>query len=305
MARAYVVADTNFYRSCSDGDMEAIASLETRADVVPLATYLACSELLPHAADEASPASRSCRAAIRRLYHHCFARHRATGAPPFAPDTTALLALDLFGRPIPDQSILTGKFAGMVADIGHGDAPDSVPGLRAVLDLVTRQRNLAESRFVAMLEGVVRQLGLNPDARSEFPEDQRPSPQQFAQEDTLRRLCAGAIALSVANDCGLEISDAEIFTRGEALQTRIPTAIDFLAQVIRTVVIDRASTVRHANSLWDTHFATFASQALRFEGTPILLVTDDRAVLRAAARTHAEARVLTQRAYTSFLQAVA
>jgi len=239
------------------------------------------------------------------LYDHCFAGRTGSAASQFVPDPNALLALSVFGRPIPDQSVLAGNFAAMISDIGQGRAPDLVPGLREVLDLVSSHRDRLEARFVEMLQGMRRQVGLDPDAASDFPEDQRPTPRQFAFGPELPLVGAGALVLIAAAECDLTVDEADLDKLGADLLERIPTAIDFFVQVIGKVVIDGASPMRHANSLWDTHFATLASEWLRFEGLPLVLVTDDKDVLRAARRTQAENRVLSRIDYRLHLEAAA
>lgn len=304
MIQCIVIADTNFYRSCSNTEIEALVALEVRAGVVPMASYLVCSELLPHAANDELPDGRSCRAAIRRLYHHCFETHLGSAVSRFVPDPHSLLALSIFQRPLPDQSVLADNFAAMVADIGLGRSPGFVPGLLEVLDIVARHRDRLESRFVTMLHDMRRQVGLDPSAASDFPEDQRPTARQFAQGPDLPLVAAGALVQNVAAECGKTLNEGEQFRLGAELLARIPTAIDFFVQVIANVLVDGASPARHANSLWDMHFVTLASEWLLFDGAPLLLVTGDKGMLQAAGRTGAEVRVLSPLGYRQRLEAM-
>jgi hypothetical protein len=62
---------------------------------------------------------------------------------------------------------------------------------------------------------------------------------------------------------------------------------------------------RRANWIWDIHSAFLASPALSRSGTPLLYVTDDRAMLEAAAAAGERAGIATFAEYQSLLDAFA
>lgn len=297
-----VVADTNFYRSCSDAQLGDLRALEATAGVRPKPTLLVCSELLPHVNSPDARRARIYSAAVRRLYTHCFADHEWRGPANFVPPPNALLAQRIFGiDPSPDPTLAITLW-GMVSDVAGGIPTGTHPELREAIQVLTRFRDELEAKFVAMLVNVRRMVGADPTTPSEFPPDQRPTPDAFVYGPDLPAIGAGSLVRNVATEYGIELDDAKTMQLGRELAPHIPTALDFFVGIVRKVVLEGASPANQGNSLWDMHFATLAASGLRFEEGPVLLVTNDQEIVASAQRTGAKERVLTPDAYEAYLR---
>src|SRR6266542_4413082 len=114
MPRFAAIADTNFYRANTEVTLATFRDLEHRANVRPMASFLASSELLSHLADPTSSDYRPCRAAVRRLFIHCHRESLDEPSLPIIADPNGILALSLFGRRHPSRFELADRFGTLI-----------------------------------------------------------------------------------------------------------------------------------------------------------------------------------------------
>lgn len=300
MPRVVAIVDTNLYRGTSDAIVEDLRWLESRAGVQPTTSFHATTELLAHVESAADPSYGACRAALKRLWQHCAVYSIRDSTLRFAADANAMLAKTLFDGHAPWGSELATKTSLLVKRIALRGG-DVSPDLSHDLRVIRRFRDDAELRFATMLADIRRQLGLDNKAGSDFAPSARPTPHEFLQSGALRSLAAYALVMSCASELRLSVHDGEMARRAATLGPHIPTALMVFEGAVNKVVSGGATPENFVNSLWDLHLALFAAESMRLEGHPVVVVTEDKPLLRAAAATGASSRVLNLNDYRDFL----
>ncbi len=300
MPRFVAIADTNFYRSSSDAQLNDLRQLERAADIAPLASYLASSELLSHVSDNASPSHRACRAAIKRMFLHCLAESTPNEQIPIVPDPHVLLADTLFPRRHAGNLGLAANFESIIARVASAQASDSLAHLEVPLAMVRAHRDQIETRFVESLIDIRRQCGLDPDRPSDFAVSERPSPAEFVR-DYVRFIGAQGIVTNVARECRVMLDEGQLNAVATVLSLEIPTTLQVFVDVVERVLLAGANPSKQANSIWDMYFALLAADRLRFRRAQVILITDDAAILRVARVTNSDERVLSSDGYRALL----
>src|SRR5262245_35983626 len=290
------IGDSNFYRASADTELEEICRLEELARVRPLASLLACSELLSHLTDPAANTYPAYRASVRRLYRHC---HRPESGNPFQTtgDPIAVLAYSLFDRRDPAHQRLAAQLRRVTQRAAEAAPNDHLYDAVLQLQSIKRHRDETEHRFVAMLE----------DAKQEFAKETRSSADAGPERPTARQFLAwsttiGARALVVraAERCGVKPSEAQVGRLAEGLMPDASAALAIFQQCLRKVLLDGAQPQGLANSVWDMFFALLSACHVSVGKIPMLLITDDGAI-REAAATAPHSRVLSSREYRARL----
>jgi hypothetical protein len=297
-----LVADANFYRGISDSDLHELKALEKQAAIMPVVSFVIASELLAHLADPNSASYSSCRAAIRRLYLHCVSESPESALERMVPNPQDLIALRLFPGAQRVDSDLVASYLEMISNVAAGGEGGIDASLHERLSSVREYRDRIEKRFGSMLKRIRRQVGKNPGSALDFDESQRPSPKDFVRKGYLLSAAAGGIALITASDYGITLTDDQAMRLGARLINDIPTTLEVFVSAVAKVILDGGSPERAVNSVWDMYFALVASPYLCFSGTPVLVVTRDRAIGAAAATTGTSSRVLSLEGYRAFLQ---
>lgn len=300
MPRFVAIADTNFYRSRSDAQLNDLRQLERAADITPMASYLASSELLSHVSDDASSSHRASRAAVKRMFLHCLAESRPSQQIPIVPDPHVLLADWLFPGSHAGNLGLAANFEAIIARVASTRASDSLAHLEVPLAMVRAHRDQIESRFVESLIDIRWQCGLDPDRPSDFAASERPSPAEFVR-GYVRFIGAQGIVTNVARDCRLMLDEGQLNAVATVLALEIPTTLQVFVDVVERVLLAGANPSKQANSIWDMYFALLAADRLRFRRAPAILITDDAAILRAACVTSSDGRVLSSDRYRALL----
>ncbi len=300
MPRVVAILDTNVYRRTSAQMVDHLGWLESRAGVRPTTSFHATTELLAHMESPDDPECGACRAALKRLWQHCAIYSISSSTLRFAAETNAMLAKTLFGSQVPWGNELARKTSLLVKRIALGDG-DPSPDLSPDLRVVRQFRDEAESRFAGMLTDIRRQLGLDEGAVSDFAPSARPTPREFLRSGAIRSIAANALVMNCASELRLSVNESDIARRAAILEPHIPTALTVLEATVDKVVLGGAAPYNCSNSLWDLHLALFAAESMRVDGHPVVVVTEDKPVLRAAAVTGASSRVLNLNAYCEFL----
>lgn len=300
MPRVVAIVDTNIYRGTADDIVEDLRWLESRAGVQAMASFHATTELLAHMESAAETDYGACRAALKRLWQHCARYSLGDSVLPFAADVNGMLARTLFDRHAHWGRALAARTASLVKQIALCPG-ELTSDIRHDVKVVRRFRDDAESRFAAMLADMRRQLGVDPKAASDFTSAARPTPHEFLQSGALRSIAAYALVMNCASELGLQLSMDVLEQRAAILAPHIPTALTLFELTVDRIVSAGATPDTHANALWDLHLALFASESVRVDGHPVVVVTKDKLVHRAAAATDAVRRVLDLNTYRDFL----
>ncbi len=304
MPRVIAIIDTNVYRGQPDRVIDDLQWLEGRSGVRAMTSFHATTELLSHVHSVTDSSYGASRAALKRLWRHCAVYSLSDSGLPFAADPNGILAKTLFSRRAHWGDELAIQTASLVKRIAlQPDDGALEPHLLHDLTVVRRFRDDAESRFATMLAETRRQLGLDKNVSSDFAPSARPTPRDFLQSGMLRSIAAYALVTNCASELGLRPSHSDIAQRASALEPHIPTALAAFESAIHRVVAAGAAPENCVNSLWDFHLALFAAESMRIDGHPVIVVTEDKPVRRAAATTGASSRVLSVDPYRAFLLA--
>ena len=219
----------------------------------------------------------------------------------FRSGPNGILAKTLFDRRPEWGDTLALKTASIVKRIALDNDDELPEALSHDLAVVRRFRDDGETRFVTTLAEIRRQLGLDHNAPSDFASSERPTPSDFLRSGIVRSLGAHALTMNCAAELRLRVSTDEIARRAAILEPHIPTALAVFESVIAKVVSAGAAPHNHSNSYWDFQLALFAAESMRVEGRPVIVVTEDKPVRRAALDTGASDRVLDLNGYREFL----
>ena len=301
MPRIVTIIDTNLYRGVSDTAIEDLRLLESRTNVQPMASFHATTELLSHLCSVTDFSFGASRAALRRLWEHCAVYSLTDSALHFAADPNGMLATTLFNRRVEWGDELAVKTSSIVKRVALRGASDLPHELSRDLTTIQQFRDDGEARFVGALAEIRRQLGLDETIESDFASSERPTPDEFLRSGVVRWLCAYALVMNCASDLRLELSEDELSQRATMLEAHIPTALAVFESAVAKVVSVGASPNKQSNSYWDFQLALFAAESMRVGGRPVIIVTEDKPVHRAAKATGAGDRVLSLSDYRTFL----
>ena len=305
MPRFAAIADTNFYRSNTELSLATFRDLEHRANVRPMASFLASSELLSHVADPTSRDYRPCRAAVRRLFIHC---HRASLHEPALPiiaDPNGILALSLFGRQHPSRFTLAESFGTLIRRVANANEDDQLSDICHYLSRVRSHRDQVEARFVDSLENLRRQFGRDTTLESDFPPSERPTPDEFLASDEAPILCASAMVMNAASEHGITLDDSTLRQRAKSILPEAAAAVHIFLERLRKVLLEGASPRRQANFIWDIYFALLSGSHLSAGQAPVLVISDDKAIQRASEVAGGNSRVLSSSEYMALLNRLA
>lgn len=286
MPRLAVVFDTNAYRAIGAESFERLRVDEQQHAVVPMASYVAAMELLSHLADPFDPSFMACLHATRRLGQHCSRWDGSKFNIEFMQLADAQIVSQLFGRRIAGEEIRLGGLSTIIGAIVDDPRPETAlqyrDGLIQLRDGIERE----EAKFAEKLwKKVV--LSLAPDAtdwQSVVRSPMRVPMLAAIDEGRGVELIAATIVDRAADKCGLRLDDAD---RADAVKNallRFPTSIHHHNLLIRTL-IDRGpdmSRADRANSLWDHEITYSTAPGATVKGLPLVLVTADPLILRAA-----------------------
>jgi hypothetical protein len=302
MPKLVAVADTNFYLTCSDSTLRELCRLEHSAQARPMASFLACSELLAHLTDTEAEDYRAYRAAIRRLYLHCY---RPDDPIPFRiiADPHGLIAHTLFDRRHPGRFALADRFGFLVERAATATYEDHLVDIALDLYRVKRHRDEVEERFVDSLEALKRQFGLDPGNPSDFAPSHRPTPEAFLSSGQARLIGASAIVINVAAEYGVPLTEAQVTKLATILLPEASAALSLFEDRLQAVLLRGAKPTNQSNFIWDMYFALVSSCHLSEGLVPILVITNDGAIRRASAAGDGTSRVLSPTEYAARLTA--
>jgi hypothetical protein len=300
-----VVFDTNEYRGLGDVGIDAMSKAGRARGHVPYVSFYTAIELLSHTADPEDSDYRSARAAIRRLWRH--AGHTAWG-PAFVPmmhENRVQLCNLLFGAvPQTANATIVHALYELLRHVATAPPDDLLLDIKPRLEAVVGLRQALESIFLDDLVSPLERGGLLRDGRVSLQETQRDEFLAFIASGRGRELLALRWARGAASELGRDLPD-DVFMDpyGQAVLASLGTPLVLFEELVRRICIDRLppGDAKCANWLWDIQQSFQASSVLRLGDRPTLLVTDDGAILRAAAKASNGAHVSSIRRYADGL----
>lgn len=286
MPALIVTFDTNLYRKLNSEDFATLAASERRLSIRPLASYYVATEFLAHLADREDPSFAFSLGGLRRLWEHTHTYDGSayvTNLLKTAEHQVAYVLFPEFRRQIPNSESI-GGFVGRVVHT----APAALPGshqqeLTGFRDFVQEK----ERGFVASLfDTVVRTLA--PSAQSWHDVTAQTSLRDQVLKAIAqghgRRHSAEGFVRRLVELFNLQCTEELIAERIEATQHVFPLPLYVVDGLVKSIIergLDMTKKDR-ANSLWDIHISFSIGTDATFDGAPLWLVTDDRAILDAA-----------------------
>jgi hypothetical protein len=305
MPRRIVVFDTNIYLALGIDRTVDLTRRQRAASVISGANIWAVAELSSHLGNADDPHFGRCLGALRSLWQHCKLYDGTGPYLPFVSDTEEQLCTMLFGRPVPGREaeiVAAGAFVRRVA------TSESTAELAALLPTLTGLRGhiaRVEAEFVDSMSDMVRHL----DPAAQGWETFRTDPER--RRAILSRIDAGVglrnVAEALVKTAGRLVGAT---LEGEAFERRVDfalatfgTPIHFFDAIVRKLVdggIDMSKPGR-ANSIWDLQIAFYGLPGSTVDGAPLVLVTDEHAIHRAAAKAGDASSVMYLRDFTASL----
>jgi hypothetical protein len=201
-------------------------------------------------------------------------------------DVESQLARGLFGKTVEERWLEYAAIADLVGFIATHDAPTPATAMKETLKEIATRVAQREMKFAGDLNSLIRVIEA---AEAEQPQDTRPEVRagfrEFIFSEDGPRLIAKTRVTETARQLGVVSTANELEEYSRRVLRAFPTAIYFLRDLLADL-IDSGLNVflsRNSNSVWDLSLAFHASREASVDGVPVLLVSDDARIERAAA----------------------
>lgn len=281
-----VVFDTNVYRGLNDGELDRIRAAEVAAGVLALGTVWSCLETLSHLGAESPQARARALATLRRIWRHV--GYKAEEGPRLRLHEAGEVALvrGLFGQ-TPDEPLLELAFVGDQVVSAITQRPGG-PSQGDHLSSIRRRVEAEERQFESLTV-------------------ERP-PAPGAAKEALgaegyhvpRLIVAAGLIQALAEKYSVALTDVDAGGAATRVSRAFPVAMQFLCDLIADAG-SSGVTPGGGNSAWDLKLAFHAGSGAAIAGVPVLLVTGDRRLLRAAQRAGHAQRVVRLEQYQALL----
>lgn len=287
MPRLAVVLDTNAYRGIGKEAFDALRRDESHHSVVAFASYIVATELLAHLAAEDDRDFGACLHATARLGTHCSRWDGSASNLGFMQLADSQIIRQLFGVSLESNETKAAGYSTIIGAITSSPCPASALQFQEGLTQLRDQVAQAEQEFADRLWNKV-VMTLEPSALSW--NDITKSAKRAGLLAALDAghglgLVAGTIVDRAAGKAGLRLTAPE---RDRAIARAIvlfPTAIHHHDLLIRELVTKGQDMRKpeRANSVWDHDLTFSTAPGANVSGIPLVLVTADPLILRAAA----------------------
>lgn len=293
MPDLHTVIDTNVYIGLGSDALASLAERERVRGVESLSSVWPCLELLAHCAATTDPAHRRALAALPRVWQHAGYESRDGPRVRMLEDADSMLARGLFGHQLQDRFLEHGFAAGLIRDAVVSEPETFASGKAAELAAVAERVREEEVRFGEAL------AQLRASANSDTAEGLR---EALRSQEGLE-LVARTRVQTLAMDLGLAVTDSRASWATRQVLTTFPIAVHFLRDVLVDLLACDTTPADdwNRNSVWDLKIAFHASPGASVAGVPVLLVTGDHRLLRAARGAGQPARVATPAEYSAML----
>lgn len=307
MPVANVVLDCNEYRSLSDTAFDALRLREKAVGIRPLASYYVALELLANLAPASGENHTIALASLRRLWTHTHSMNGTLQVMNFGGDADDQLSMILFDRTLPDAG--NASYYGEL--IGHiASSPASIESIHSHfgehLTAVHESVDAEEQRFSGLLwEKVIRRIA--PEAVSWFDVTKsnagRDQLLSDLQKERVRNLAASVIVHRCADRLQLKLSENEIAERAAVVSDEFAMPVTFYLGLVEGILRNGKDMRlrKRANSLWDLQICFATGRSAHFDASPVILVTDDGEILRAAEQSGLSRRVMKRNTYERLL----
>jgi hypothetical protein len=283
------VFDNNIYRRLGDGALSQIKSLEGASGIRPVASNWPCLELLARCLDPSEVERSRAIAALGRLWLH---------AGYDAPDRRRLrmheagefiLLRGLFGLTVEDHIVEHDFVAHLVVRATELGLPGLVGAHAEELAAVKARVDEEERTFF----GTPLDWARGTATPAELLRLVRTSSTILVVAEGLIKMLAAKYSVSLVQ--------FDVNGSADRLARHFPVAMHFM----RDLLVDSFGTESAPggpNSTWDLKLAFHAGKGASFDGTPVVLVTDDRRLLRAADSALERRRVMPFAEYRELIQ---
>lgn len=306
MPRWAVVFDTNTYRSLGAAAIPELRALERSRGVMAFGHFVAAQELLTHIADSSDPEYAVCRSALRALWAHCSYYNGFSYYLAPLPMSDAHMAVNLFDRELPGVNELRRLYGSLVQRIGTAKPADSLEGVQRTLTALAVRAKRVRDAFVDHFEKhAVRPFAAHGTAWAPIVKD--PALRQRAGEfyDSgagVTELAIGRVRM-LADKLAIALDDNEVSDRAARVEAFWRTPLEYFNGLVRSIVLENFNLAKgsRANAFWDYEIAFSISRHINLCGLPILFVTDDQRLHRAAGVAGDGERVFTLARYQDVL----
>ena len=300
----FTIFDTNIYRGISAQRLQQMRLLEQQQGVVALSAYWPALELLAgFNSGDAARAAR-CEKAIARLVDHAAYPHQGSLRIRVMADGEVQLAGGLFQQELEQRLLNHAGVSELILAIGRNGQRDLNDSQRQALERATEYVESRERRFAAMMDRMADTVREAAHQGGYLEQEARRDMVEFIDSERMPAFIAQARVLSLAKTLNLEPSAFDSEDLSQKVLRAFPVAIVLMQQLIRKSIVGGVNWQRsdRANSVWDRDIAFHASRAATIEGVPVLLVTDDSAILDAAGAVSYEPFVETLAGYVALLE---
>jgi len=308
MPRRLVIFDTNTYIGLGSGGVRDLRRAERTVGVVGVASLWVLVEMMVHLADPDDPAFGRSWSGIRALRAHTEITD-SRALIPFLGSPRDALGVELFRWEDP----ATKAIAALVGETVLEATAENNPGHPRFRSACKHAREFVEgqqSHFGRELSDVkdgIRRLaaekGINVSPGALAAANRR-----FLREDGIN-YAAETLARELAGRAGKSITGTALQYPSRRVREVLPVAVHFFRNELERLVAGQGdpSKPHNSNSIWDLELACMASPGLDATdrllqtGSPPLVVTNERRILRAADEAALGELVLDETAYRSWL----
>jgi hypothetical protein len=286
MTILYCVFDTNLYRELKQEQFAELQRLEATQAVTPIASLWPCKELLAHCADPTDKDYSRALAAVQKLWKHAGYESDGLKRLRMPEDGETQLARGLLGQPLEARRNETDAIAELVSWVGTRDTSREPSDVTQRLEAVALGVVERETKFALDLDAFAQTVRSTESARpdSMSPDEVRRDLREFIRGPEGLHLIAKLRVQETAVQVGVNLSAKDLEKHTQTVLKAFPTAMYFLRDLISDLLDSQfdMSRSRNRNSTWDLSLAFQASRAASIGGVPVLLVSGDKRIARAA-----------------------
>ncbi|MGH7514764.1 MAG: hypothetical protein ACREOQ_17805 [Gemmatimonadales bacterium] len=242
-------------------------------------------ELVTHLADPSDPDQRFARRALANMWRHTSGDAGKSQSPLLA-DTESQLAHSFFRTDVNERAaestLMITALQAMTRNDTEALPPEMAPLLQHLSDHV-RQR---EARFAGDMLAIVRAIDPTSTDWRVFAKDavRRGAVLNFMRSQAVLEVLASTRISSIAAQFGASTVPSELRAMTASLIRHFPTPLFFFRNLLVGLIESGTnfSASKHANSIWDVQLAFGVSPEATVDGKPLVLVTNEKRIHRAA-----------------------
>jgi len=304
MPRLVVVYDTNVYRSIGHRAFAELRSHERGRSILGYANYGTVREILSHLAEPESEDAAHASAAAARLVEHCTEFDGSMHVVRFMASPMGQVTRYLFGRTPAteeDPNFYGALLGGWVRNAEM--RPQLAGHLQAIAAETLRER---QTWVETLWETVVKTVAPDATVWSDVAKDseRRAAILQRVQSREGHQLLARGMLQSAAAAAGHVVAAEDEERLTKAILENFRIMIEYRHNVISDLIVkgpDMSRRVR-SNGVFDQIVCGATGAQARVRGCPVVLVTDDREILRSARASGMELEVIMLAEYWSVLE---